>query len=210
MEWIYKYFSLTAVIAGVGFLIKYLIKSQVNLYFGKKLEKHKQELADMTEKSKYDISKRLFDFEAYATKKHTVYPELYKRLFEIKNQVTKIAFKIENFKTYFGELNEDGISRMDKEILEFTRKFHDAMEYYKMNELFLSKDVAVSCWGALKAMRELSKEWGLISKEFQKGKSDYNFDFSMGQDEIELSMKLLRTIMHKELSYSHFEETEKK
>lgn len=148
MEWIYKYFSIAAIIAGVGVLIRYLIQKKIDNYFNTKLENHKKELAVMTERAKYDISRKLFDFEAYATKKHTVYPELYKRMSDSWRQVHIISFKIENFNTHFGELDEDGIFKMmDEDILEFSSKLHDALDYYKTNELFLSKDVSESCWG---------------------------------------------------------------
>src|SRR4051794_21172355 len=88
MEWIYKYFSYTAVIAGLGFLIKYLIQKKIDSYFNTKLEDHKKELAVMTEKAKYNISRKLFDFEAYAIKKHTIYPELYQLVFEIPGKMS--------------------------------------------------------------------------------------------------------------------------
>ncbi|MFK9120511.1 hypothetical protein ACJEBK_27245 [Peribacillus frigoritolerans] len=204
MEWIYKYFSFTVIIGGfiggLGFLIKYLIQRKIDSYFNKRLEDHKQELAVMTERSKYDISKKLFDFEAYAAKKHTIYPELYQRMFESWTKVNRISFQIQNPNTFdFDELEKHGIYKRNDEISEFARLLHDAMKYYKTNELFLSKDVSACCWGVITAMRELSEKFD---------KNDYNSDFMMGEDKIKLAMRVLKEIMHKELSYSHFEENE--
>ena len=58
MEWIYKYISITGIIAGLGISIRYLIQRKIDSYFNVKLENHKKELAILTENAKYDISKK--------------------------------------------------------------------------------------------------------------------------------------------------------
>lgn len=201
MEWIYKYFSLAAVIAGVGFLVKYLIQKTIDSYFNTKLEDHKKELAVMTEKAKYDINRKLFDFEAYAIKKHTIYPELYQRIFEVRQQWTLLNYNIlKNPKNH----DDDFIHsiRKIKDVLE--SKVINTQEYFTNNELFLSKELASNY------LDTLSNIWGLhlfIDLEESSYKpSIVNKELSKIDDKIQV----LKEIIYKELSYSHFEETEEK
>ncbi|MDF9558752.1 hypothetical protein P5774_26340, partial [Bacillus tropicus] len=81
MDWIYRYISITAVIGGLGFLIKYLIQRKIDSYFNHRLEQHKQELAALTESIKYNLGKKMFDYEAYTSKKHLIYHDIYKEIY---------------------------------------------------------------------------------------------------------------------------------
>lgn len=198
MEWIYKYFSLTAAIAGLGFLVKYLIQKKIDSYFNKKLEQHKQELAVMTEKAKYDISRKLFDFEAYAIKKHTIYPELYQRMFEISRQFGTLIIKMGPKRP--ADLTKEEYSLMlIKNIKEVEGAINNAREYSNYNQLFLSKKVG-SAFG---------DTWDLIMK-LRKELYDSEYDMSFTRTEvlkIDEKRELLKEVIYEELSYSHFEET---
>ncbi|MFJ5750452.1 hypothetical protein ACIP97_18035 [Peribacillus frigoritolerans] len=203
MEWIYKYFSLTAVIAGLGFLIKYLIQKKIDSYFNTKLEDHKKELAVMTEKAKYDISRKLFDFEAYAIQKHTIYPELYHRMFEILQHLTWLAIQVKNLPNIKEFDKQDEI--FFREITKLSKKITNASEYFNKNELFLSKSVALNYWKTLKLIEELETY-------FLKNMHNSSLvgDFSEKRDEISNKIEILKEVMYEELSYSHFEETKEK
>ncbi|MDM5455237.1 hypothetical protein [Peribacillus simplex] len=200
MEWIYKYFSLTAVIAGVGFLIKYLVQKKIDSYFNTKLEDHKTELAVMTERAKYDISRKLFDFEAYATKKHTIYPELYQRMFEIRRQYAVLTIKM-------GISNRtDSKEETSLKLMEVIKGVDDAIknagEYFNNNELFLSKNVISTYWETWYLLMNLQKDF--YNKE-------YNSSFAHKEiSKVQEKIDILKEAIHKELSYSHFEETEEK
>lgn len=204
MEWIYKPFSYTAVIVAVGFLIKYLIQKKIDSYFNKKLENHKNELAVMTEKAKYDISRKLFDFEAYAIKKHTIYPELYQRVFEIQQQLIKFT---DNTKRFIlikeldkkNELFINGIDQLEDTII-------NAEDYFNKNELFLSKNVTSIYIETMSVIRELHLRYtnNYIYNQSLPG------DVSERTEKIDVKIMLLKEVMYKELSYSHFEKTEEK
>ena len=182
MEWIYKYFSLTAVIAGLGFLIKYLIQKKIDSYFNTKLEDHKKELAVMTERAKYDISRKLFDFEAYAIKKHTIYPELYQLVFEVPRKMSVFTYL--------------------KEIKEVEDAINNLSDYFNKNELFLSKDVVSNYWVIFDLILNLHGYF------FTGGE---NRDFIHEEvRELKKEIEILKEVMYEELSYSHFEETEEK
>lgn len=197
MEWIYKYFSIAAVIAGFGFLIRYLIQKKIDSYFNKKLEDHKKDLAVLTEKAKYDISKKLFDFEAYAIKKHTIYPVLYQRMFEILRLFGALIIKMGPKRP--ADLTKEEYSLMlIKNIKEVEGAINNVREYYNYNQLFLSKKV-VSAFG---------DTWDLIMN-LRKELYDREYNMSFTQTEvlkIDEKIELLKEVIYEELSYSHFEE----
>ncbi|MDR4928927.1 hypothetical protein [Peribacillus simplex] len=219
MEWIYKYFSFTAVIAGfiggLGFLIKYSIQRKVDTYFNaelenhkqelnKKLEDHKKELAVMTEKAKYDISRKLFDFEAYAIKKHTIYPELYQRLFEIQQQFIKFTENTKRFIFIKESAKKDEIFFREIDQLDVT--IINAEDYFNKNELFLSKSVTSNYIETMSVIKKLFSSY--IS--YYDTNQTLLGDFSEKTEKIDAKIMSLKESIYKELSYSHFEETEEK
>jgi hypothetical protein len=198
MEWIYKPFSYTAIIVAIGFLVKYLIQRKIDSYFNKKLEDYKKELAVLTEKAKYDISKKLFDFEAYATKKHTIYPELYQRMFEISRQFDALIIKM-------GPERPDHLIKVEyslmliKNIKEVEGAINNGREYYNYNQLFLSKKVESAFGDTWDLIMNLRKE--LYDRE-------YNMSFTQTEVlKIDEKIEILKEVIYEELSYSHFEET---
>ncbi|MFD7520803.1 hypothetical protein [Paenibacillus chitinolyticus] len=54
------------------------------------LESHKQALSVMTENSKFEYQRRMHDFSLYRTKKHDVYPVLYKKFIVPFNEIQEI------------------------------------------------------------------------------------------------------------------------
>lgn len=141
MEWIYKYFSLAAVIAGSWLLIRYLIQKKVDSYFNKRLEIYKHELAIITENAKYDISKKLYDFEAYASKKHVVYPEIYRLVFEPWSELSQYNRR----RGLAGATNEDEMnmkvleSSYRKNIKPAIDKLDKAYDYFYKKRIILIK-----------------------------------------------------------------------
>ncbi|MFB5936460.1 hypothetical protein ACE8FZ_24730 [Peribacillus frigoritolerans] len=214
-EWIYKYFSYAAVSAGLGFLIKYLIQKKIDSYFNAKLENHKQELntkledhkkelAVMTEKAKYDISRKLFDFEAYAIKKHTIYPELYQRLFEIQQQLIKFTDNTKRFILIKESDKKDELFIREIDQLEVT--IINAEDYFNKNVLFLSKSVTSIYKETMSVINQLYRRYNsnyLNNRTLLDGVSEKI-------EKIDAKIMLLKESIYKELSYSHFEETEEK
>lgn len=209
MEWLYKYISVTAIIGGLWLLIKYYIQKKIDSYFNSKLAVHKQELNDLTERTKYDLSKRLFDFEVYATKKHEVYPVIYSKIFETFNKMREYQSDIEaefNLdEERFYDLTGDVQIDFDQDLLYYkyqqTYAVHEvhknAADYYFSNELFFSKSVAFECGYVLKLMRNM------ITCYF-----DHQYNKPMLNErllELERKIEQIKMILHEELSYSHHE-----
>ncbi|WP_146065536.1 hypothetical protein [Paenibacillus sp. UNC499MF] len=64
---------------GIGIFTNWKLE-RTKTTLNKDLENHKQLLAIITEKSKLDNQKMMHDFNLYRTKKHEIYPEMYKLL----------------------------------------------------------------------------------------------------------------------------------
>lgn len=215
MEWIYKYFSLTAVIAGSWFLIRYLIQKKVDSYFNKRLETYKHELAIITENAKYDISKKMFDFEAYAAKRHSVYPELYRAAFEPWDRLSNFNF-IVKLDSEDNETNFDKKSlemRFDEEFTPIMNGLAMAYDYFYMNELYLSENTAKAYREALKVLRDLAGETHDVFYIFYANMADINkrdYAYSLENDgetknKAAEKIQILKEIIYKELSYTHSE-----
>jgi hypothetical protein len=206
VDWIYKYFSLTAIIVSIGILIRYLIQKKIDSYFNTKLESHKQELNQINEKVKYDITKKLFDFEAYATKKHDIYPELYQKIYIIFGKLRNLQgiimglFHITEVKVY--QLNLPGNEYLIEEKdslrnveVEYLTSVH---EYINQNILFLSDNVA-------KTSKEVLNQANMILACFHV--NEYDWDFVEEEfGDLQRKISKLKDALYKELSYSHFEE----
>ncbi len=142
----------------------------------------------MTEKAKYDISRKPFDFEAYAIKKHTIYPELYQLVFEVPRKMSVFSY-----------LKEVTFSERIKEVED---AMDNLLDYFNKNELFLSKDVVSTYWVT----------WDLIMNlhgYFYIGEENRSFVLEE-VSKIRKEIEILKEVMYEELSYSHFEETKEK
>lgn len=204
-------------ITGIGFLIRYLIQKKIDSYFNKKLETHKQELAIITEHAKYDISKKLYDFEAYASKKHEIYPELYRRASETWHEILRFRYKFDT-EIKFSMRGLDGEELVEyfyEKIAPLTIKNLDAYEYVFKNELYLSKNVSIAYNEALNEQADFTKR---IDNSFQRNyKNDdwqdcdfWSIDIDEEIAKADEKMCILKEIIYEELSYTHSEETEKK
>ncbi|WP_405082154.1 hypothetical protein ACI48J_06015 [Paenibacillus chitinolyticus] len=72
------------------------------------LENHKQSLSVMTENSKFDYQRMMHDFSLYRTKKHEIYPELYKMMVGWHSEV----------KPLYKNWNWPNFSKFTKEIMK--------------------------------------------------------------------------------------------
>ncbi|MEY9865368.1 hypothetical protein ABIE66_000747 [Peribacillus sp. B2I2] len=158
----------------------------------------------MTEKAKYDISRKLFDFEAYAIKKHTIYPELYQRLFEIQQQFIKFTENTKRFILIKESDKKDELFLRETDQLEIT--IINAVDYFNKNELFLSKSVTSNYIETMSVIKDLFSSY--ITNYYNN--QTLHGDFSEKTEKIDAKIMLLKESIYKELSYSHFEETEEK
>lgn len=220
MDWIYKYFSWGVIVGGsitlIVFLIKYLIQKKIDSYFNTQLENHKKEIAIITENAKYDISKKLFDFEAYAAKRHSVYPELYRAAFEPWDKLTSFNL-ILKWSSRDIDMNLDDRSieiRFDEKFTPIMNELAIAYDYFYMNELYLSENTAKAYKETLESLRDLAGETHEIYYNFYTipdvDKLDHTY---LLDNDSEIKMKAeekiqkLKAIIYKELSYTHSEES---
>ena len=215
MEWIYKYISLTAVIAALWFLVRYLIQKKIDSYFNKRLETYKQELTIITENAKYDISKKLYDFEAYASKKHVVYPELYSLAFEPWRELSGFRYGFDrDIKHSKKDMDEKELDICFHEaLMPITDKISVAYSYFYKNELYLSRSAAIVFEDAMFAQIIFASK---IMDSFERNITGDWRDSSFllididneDYERAEKKFVILKEVVYRELSYTHSENTE--
>lgn len=221
MDWISASINLLALAGILVFSIKHLIQKKIDSYFNTKLEDHKKDLAVLTENAKYDISKKLYDFEAYASKKHSVYPELYSLAFESWSELTQFTYRFdEDIMDLRKDLNVETLeSYFDEEFRKTTKTLFKAYDYLYKNELYLSKDVTMVYNEALEAQLKCGREVGISFRgnldDVERQRNDCQFSPLINIDEAYLydaeeKVRILKETIYKELSYTHFEESKKK
>ncbi|MDF9592292.1 hypothetical protein P5757_26540 [Bacillus tropicus] len=205
MDWIYRYISITAVIGGLGFLIKYLIQRKIDSYFNHRLEQHKQELAALTESIKYNLGKKMFDYEAYTSKKHLIYHDIYKEIYStfskliVFHELIEKKFDIKELIKYdLGNQKNEFFQKKVDDYNEVIIQYRKTADCFTQNEIFCSKDVAQKSRDAIRAVQLLMQTL-TDPKYYDKVKVNNELY------ESEKRIKELKEIIHKELSYSHFE-----
>ncbi len=203
-------------ISGVGLLIRHLAQAKVNFYFDKRLKAYEHNLAIITKNAEYDISKKLFDFEAYASKKHAVYPELYSLILESRSNLlrfrTKFDLEIRDSKK---DLDEATLRPLFyKKMREASTKRFEACDYFYKNELYVSKEVSMIYEEILED--QLLFELSMVNSFGENIRSDSWRDASSRLiivddehfEEIYDKVNILKEIIYKELSYTHYEKEE--
>ena len=164
--------------------------------------------------AEYDLSKKLYDFEAYASKKHAVYPELYSLLFEPWIELSLFRHKFDLHIAHSKkDLDRDTLkSRFNDELHPIVQKLPNVSKYFYKNELYLSKNATAAYNEAFKELADLAAN---IYLNFRKNSRNDNWQdpsFSLIDiDEEELQraerkINILKEIIYKELSYTHSEE----
>ncbi|MCM3257031.1 hypothetical protein M3664_04450 [Paenibacillus lautus] len=77
IDWGSYFISIPLIVLTVWTGIKFFSKSYVNQQFNKLLETHKHELQMLMENNKFDLQRKMLDFNLFTTKKHEVYTNLY-------------------------------------------------------------------------------------------------------------------------------------
>lgn len=227
MEEIYKYtgWFFAIIVGGIGgiggiggvrLLINHFAQARVKFYFDKQLEEHKHSLAIITKNAEYDISKKLFDFEAYASKKHTVYPELYSLILESRSELSRFRFKFDmEIRESKKDLDETTLRPLFyKKMSEASAKRREAYNYFYKNELYLSKEVSIAYEEILDDQQTF--ELLMVSSFGKNIRSDRWRDASsrliiVGDEHlmgINAKINILKEIIYRELSYTHYEKEE--
>jgi hypothetical protein len=90
----------TSGIVTVG--IQTFLKGGINNYYNKKIELFKDDVAKLSEFRRLDFERKIFDFGQYASKRHEVYPLVYKQLLIAKSDIFSMRgyFKDLTFEEY--------------------------------------------------------------------------------------------------------------
>ncbi|MCA1213850.1 hypothetical protein LC728_05570 [Bacillus amyloliquefaciens] len=107
----------------VTIIIETVSKNLISNSFKKRLEKYKDALSQHAENRRFDIERKMHDFSLYSTKRHELYPEIFKRIFSINK----------NLNTY------EQKSFLSKEII---KKQTDIFDYYQSIGVKISEELA--------------------------------------------------------------------
>ncbi|MCL7871049.1 MULTISPECIES: hypothetical protein [Bacillus] len=78
----------------VTLIVQTLIKEFFANSFRKSFEKYKEQLTIHAENRKLDFDRKLHDFSLYSNRRHEIYPEIYKRIFEINKTLQTYEEKV--------------------------------------------------------------------------------------------------------------------
>ncbi|MED1221553.1 hypothetical protein [Bacillus paralicheniformis] len=120
----------------VTIIIETVSKNLISNSFKKRLEKYKDALSQHAENRRFDIERKMHDFSLYSTKRHELYPEIFKRIFSINK----------NLNTY------EQKSYLSKEII---KKPSDIFDYYESIGVSISEEVAT------KIDEKCNEKWSL-------------------------------------------------
>nr|MDH3077283.1 hypothetical protein [Bacillus velezensis] len=71
----------------VTLLFQSFIKGGINNYFNKKMVKFKDDIAQLSEERKLNFDRKIHDFSLYSTKRHELYPELFRRIYKTNKSI---------------------------------------------------------------------------------------------------------------------------
>ncbi|MCP3794696.1 hypothetical protein [Paenibacillus sp. CH40] len=99
--WGSYFISIPIIIATVWTALKFFSKSYVNQQFNKLLETHKHELQILMENNKFDLQRKMLDFNLFTTKKHEVYTKLFNLYLVAEGRARGIdGYEYPDFKKY--------------------------------------------------------------------------------------------------------------
>jgi hypothetical protein len=190
MEW--KVIITSALTSGVvTVMINSFIKGGISHYYNKKLKRFETDLSVMSEEKRLDFQRKLHDFGLYSSKRHEIYPMLYKYLIEastvvsyalaIKKYAPDMIFADEKTLLLFKEQNDHGSKEenLDKALvtreIEATKEAvfsaEKVLDFFRESELFLSENVA-------KQGIEIVMNLAAVAKEIHlKTLIDHGIDF---------------------------------
>jgi len=190
LEWSSIFTHLTSGVAGglILLLIQTLLKQGVAYQFKKKMqdikEKHDKTLVDIgheynkqlsefnaaiskeSDKRQQDFQRKIHDFSLYSTKRHEIYPELFKKLHKLNSQLNNLESKafldmhmlqsktelIIYLKEIGVDLNERFTNQIEKIYAEYDKHKNLQISFQQFNHVF-----------RLHLIAELAKEYNVLN-----------------------------------------------
>lgn len=133
-EWGTILITFPIVVATVWLGIKFYAKNIVGNHFKKKLEDHKSELQNITEFNKFDLQRKLSDFNLYTVKKHDIYVELFDLFMRADGHTGGLMGyrSVPDYKKYTAKQLEYSLEKLGfpaHDIEEFTTNWDEEKDY---------------------------------------------------------------------------------
>ncbi|MGG6362240.1 hypothetical protein ACQ5SI_23925 [Peribacillus frigoritolerans] len=125
----------------VTLTISTFVKGGIGNFYNKKLARFNSDLNLVLEEKKLDFQRKIYDFGLYSTKRHEIYPEIYKKLIKSTNSISYLISILE-LKKNIPNIDE----KQEAFIFDLIRKAindtEDAFDYFVDSELFLSENIS--------------------------------------------------------------------
>ncbi|WP_378210022.1 hypothetical protein [Anoxybacteroides rupiense] len=216
----------------VTLILNSLIKGSISHHFNKKLKRFETDLNMMSEEKKLDFQRKLHDFGLYSSKRHEIYPMLYKYLIEASYAVRyplvikkyapdktldeKSLLLFKDQESYESLLNEGLTNQEMKLSQEAAVSAEKAFDFFRESELFLSEKVAEQGEKIVTNLIKVARE--IYLKNHLKFLEDNGTDFELTKiqlrddsvirseiDEISIQISRLKVLMKNELGIGDYE-----
>ncbi|WP_445505806.1 hypothetical protein [Niallia sp. 03091] len=132
----------------VTLIINSMIRGGISHFYNKKLENFKSELSLLTEEKKLDFQRKIHDFSLYSTKRHEIYPILYKKISDSFNDISLLN-KWEQLSVNLRQRQENSnlenqLPNTIEKIKETLQKTEECLDYFIDNDLYISKELSHS------------------------------------------------------------------
>lgn len=129
------------IVVTVWAAVKFFSKAFVNQQFNKLLETHKHELQVIIETNKFDLQRRMLDFNLFTTKKHEVYSKLFNCFLLAEGQATALGIveypDLEKYDEFQLEEFLKKIGMPITDILHFLNNWKDGEKSNLNNRIFI-------------------------------------------------------------------------
>jgi hypothetical protein len=228
MEW--KTIITSVLTSGiVTVMIHSFIKGGISHHYNKKLKRFETDLNVMAEEKKLDFQRKLHDFGLYSSKRHEIYPMLYKYLIEASDAASyaltekkyapdrkffeKVLLLLKNQKDCEDkeENSEELFAVREIELVkEAALSAEKAFDFFRESELFLSENVAMQCGKIVIDLMEVSRDMHskiLIEHGMDFGLKKPRDDSTLKNKirEINTQISRLKTLMKNELGIGDYQ-----
>ncbi|GAV11334.1 hypothetical protein [Paenibacillus sp. NAIST15-1] len=149
IDWGSYIISIPLILATVWAGLRFLAKKYVEQEFSKRIENHKHDLNLLVEANKFDIQRKMYDFNLYTTKRHETYMKLYNLFLEASSRVSRFQGirQIPDFKNFSNEVIAEYLRRFnlsESEWLTIAENWNNGTDpylvkkvesYYNINEV---------------------------------------------------------------------------
>jgi hypothetical protein len=188
------------------FIFQTIAKNGISHYYSKKLEKFKDEIAIHSDQRKFDIQRKVYDFEKYTTKRHDVYSELFSKVNACK--ISSLVLKEQSFLDGSFIKEKDSLKRYIEGYISEEKEIDLLMDMYNLKSTEALNDISKHMFSLL--CKEQIKKIDVLNKYYSDNELYLSDNVAKKGKEV-LSLVILQSalLINAEERYTELEQTEK-